>query len=126
MPTSYAEDHASAKADIAEAGFSVSFSRSVGTVDEATDTVSSSTTTTYTGVALRMPGDARTYAALGLTERDPITLLYATDNYGDALPPLGATTSTAALGGGTYTVQSIDPLAPDGSKAITATLVIAR
>ena len=123
---SYADDHASAHADIAEAGFSVSFSRSVGTLDESTDTVSSSTTTTYSGVAVRLPGNVRTYAALGLTEREPVTLLYCTDTYGDVVPPLGATTSTAALGGGTYTVQSIDPLAPDGSKAITATLVIAR
>ena len=119
---SYSEDHASALADVQDAGASVAFSLvSAGTHDPATDTWSGGSTTTVTGSAVRTAGNPERYKALELVESEAPTLFFTPDTYG-SLPDQG---STVSWGGVTYTVRDVDPVAPDGT-AIGAYVVIAR
>jgi len=107
----YTADHAGALADIREAGAPVTFTFAVaGTHSPSTGTFTGGSTTSVDGDAIRMPGDVRRYAALGLTEREAITLLFAPTTFA-ANPEVGA---TFTFGGDTFTIATCDPLALDG------------
>lgn len=119
---SYATDHASAYADVLEAGAAVTFTAiSPGTYAEATDTWSGSATTTVVGYAVEIPADVRRYEALELVQREPKTLLFACSTYG-SVPSLGMTVTWNSV---VYTVRDVQVVAPDGS-AIISTVVVAR
>ena len=119
---SYAPDHAGALADLAEAGASVTFTfASPGTYTASTGLFSSETATTVTGAAIRITGNPLRYQALGLTQTEAPTLLFAPTTYG-SLPVLGA---SVTFGGIAYTVRDVEPLALDGN-AILANVVVAR
>jgi len=81
-----------------------------GTYDATTDTTTSPVTTTVTGNAMQVRGDPETYKALGLVEYEAPTLLFVAQTYGE-VPQVGDTTDWASI---TYTVKSVQPLAPDG------------
>lgn len=118
----YTADHAGALADLTEAGAAVTFTlTSPGMYSEATDTFASSGVTTVAGYAIEVPGDPRQYAALELIQRDARTLLFAPSTVGST-PALGAALTWA---GATFTVQSVQRVAPDGT-AILSTVVVAR
>ena len=120
--STYAPDHASALADVADAGAAVTFtSTNPGTLDEATGLYTSGTTTTTAGYAVRVRGTPKTYVALSLKESEAPTLLFTPTTYG-SLPSLNA---TVAWGGVTYTVRDVEPVAPNGT-AILARVVVAR
>lgn len=118
---SYVAEHASALADVTEAGAPVAFVRHTpGTYDAATGLTSPSSRTEVAGAAMRVKGDPRKYATLGLTEHEAPTLFFVATTYGD-VPPLGASVS---FGGATYTVRDVAPFAPDGT-AIFSRVVVA-
>ena len=115
----YAADHAGALADLAEAGAAVTFALTLpGTYVESTDTFSGATSASVAGQAIRLPGDRQRYEALGLTEREAITLLFAPTTYGQT-PVVGA---TFTFGSDTFKVEAVDPLALDGT-TLLATVV---
>ncbi len=118
---SYAPDHAGALADLAADGVAVTFTAHGGTHSPSTGTVSAPTTTTVTGAAVQVTPDRRQFAALNLVEGRTVALLFAPTTFG-SLPVLGASFS---FGGETFTVRSVEPLAPAGT-AIAATIVGAR
>lgn len=120
--TAYATEHASALDQITEAGVAVTFTKIVpGEYDAEADTWTDADDQSVTGYAIRVKGDPETYRSLGLVEHEAPTLLFAPDTYGE-LPALGA---TVAFGGETYTVEDVDPVAPDGT-AIIARVVVQR
>jgi hypothetical protein len=119
---SYAADHAGALRDIADAGTAVTFTKNLpGTHAPTTGTFTTPTTSTVTGSAVRVRGDAQRYTELQLVEAEAPTLLFAPDTYGD-LPELE---SVVTWGGVDYTVRDINPVAPDGN-AILARIIVAR
>ena len=93
-----------------------------GTYDAETDTWSVPVTTSITGEAMKVRGNPDTYKALSLIESEAPTLLWAPSTYGDPAPDLGYTCEWANV---SYTVRSVDALAPDGV-VITARIVIGR
>lgn len=97
---SYAQDHASALADITKAGAAVTFTPLTGSA--------------VSGAAIQDMGSAREYADLGLVQRDTVTLWFAPSTYGER-PGL---TSTFTWGSGSFTVAYTEPVAPDGSAII--------
>lgn len=118
----YASDHAGALADVKAAGATVTFTlSSPGTYDAATDTYTSAVTTYVSGAAIRVAGNPLAYQALELIQSEAPTLLFTPTTYG-SLPALQ---SAVTWGGATYTVRSVDPLAPDGT-AILARIVVAK
>jgi hypothetical protein len=120
--TKYTADHAGALADIQEAGSAVTFTfASPGTYTASTGLFAGDTTTTVTGAAIRVTGNPLRYQALGLTQTEAPTLLFAPTTYG-SLPVLGA---SVVFGGVTYTVRDVEPLALDGT-TIIANVVVAR
>lgn len=123
MTSLYVAEHADALADLAEAGGSVTFSRTVdGTYDPATDTTTGASTRTITGNAARTAGNPDTYRALGLTQSSAPTLFFAPTTIGE-LPMPG---DAASWGGLSYSVKDVTPLDLDGRGAIAAYVVIAR
>ena len=116
--TTYATDHRQALADIRRAGAAVTFSRDAVTLASATDIVTP-TTTTVTGYAVRVPGDATRYARGGWTLSAMPTLLVACATYGDE-PEAGDVVTWAGV---VYTVLDVEPTAPDGSAIITSCVV---
>ncbi len=120
----YEADHASAHADVAEAGFVAAFSvRVPGVLDETTNRTAAGTVVPYPGVALRKRGSVRMYEALGLVQTEAVTLFWVPDTQGQ-LPPLEA---TIVLDGVAHAVKSVDPLAPSGvADAIAATIIVGR
>lgn len=120
--TSYAADHASALADIKDAGAAITFTkRSAGTHDPITDTFSAPSLSSVAGHAIRTKGDAKRYESLKLTPTDAITLLFAPTTYGQR-PALGA---TATWEGAPVVVRDTDPVAPDGSDIVCRVIVVA-
>ena len=119
---SYAPDHASALADVAAAGASVTFtSVTPGTYDESTDTWSGGSSSTVTGSAVRVRGNPREDEALELIQSEAPSLLFTPTTYGQ-LPALNASVTWNSI---VYTVRSVEPVAPDGT-AILARVIVAR
>lgn len=115
---SYAPDHASALADLRDAGAAVAFSRITHVMDEATGLMTP-TTTTIAGYAIRDMGRGDRYHALGLIPSRNPTLLFAASTFGDAVA-LGDTVTWGGIG---YTVRDVDPVAVDGTPIVTFVVV---
>lgn len=115
---SYAADHASAVADLRDAGAAVTFTRTVQAHDEATGQVTP-TETTIAGYAIRDTGRPDRYARLALLPSRAPTLLFAASTYGDAV----ALGDVVTWGGLTYTVRDIEPVAPDGTPIVASVVV---
>lgn len=110
--TLYAAEHASALADLREAGARVTFSLSTpGTYNEATGAWSTPTDSSVAGYAIQDGGDPLAYERLTLIESEAPTLLFAPDTYGDR-PSLGMSVTWA---GELHTVRDVKPLSPDGT-----------
>lgn len=95
----YSSDRASAVADLAAAGMSVTFTPLTGSP--------------VTLSAVQLPGDRKQYEALGLVQSNPITLLAGNDA-GD-VPTLS---STFSVGAASFTVAAVDPIAPAGDSIV--------
>ena len=118
----YADDHASALADLTEAGTAVTFTRTLpGTYDPSTDTWSGGSTTTVAGYAMRVKGNPLQYQALELIQSESPTLLFTPSTYGE-MPALGSQVTWNSLA---YTVRAVDPVSPDGT-AIVARVIVSR
>lgn len=108
----YAPDAASALQDTQAAGAAVTFSSaSAGTYDPTQDAFSAATTTTVAGYAVQTKPDLDTYEALSLVHASSRTLWFTPSTFGQ-LPLVGY---TVVWGGVTYTVRSVDSVAPDGT-----------
>ena len=117
---SYATDHADALADIREAGTDVTFTLSETTTNETTDAESTAVISTVSGAAIRASGKPQVYGPGNLTVSAPTTLLFAPDTYGER-PALG---STVDWEGATWTVESVNPISPDGTDIISRVVII--
>ena len=119
---SYAAQHASALRMLRAKGASCTFTKATKTHTASTDAVVTGTPVVLKGAAIRTEGDPKVYERLQLTEAEAPTLLFASETYGDAAPPLGATT---VFGGVGFTVKEVQPVAPDGTP-IVSKVVVAR
>jgi hypothetical protein len=86
----YAEDHASAYADVSADGASAVFTKTVTPQDDTTGAPGTPVTTTWSGVAIeRVEGSKREYRDGGLTAVEYLTLFYVPTVIGD-IPEQGA------------------------------------
>jgi hypothetical protein len=116
------KQHMVAKVGAAKNGVSVTFTLATpGIYDGTTDTFSSATTSTWTGTAQRVAGDAKRYAELNLVESEAPTLLFTPDTLGDT-PALN---SSCSFSGVVYVVRDVNPWAPDGTTR-TCRVVVSR
>lgn len=118
--TVYAEDHASALADVTEAGAAVTFTRTANSYTPSTD-VSVITTTTVEGYAIRDKGNPLTYQSLGLKQSEAPTLFFVPSTLGE-MPAPGDTCSWRSL---TFSVKDVTQVEPDG-EPIAAFVVVSR
>lgn len=87
-----------------------------GTYDPETGLYSSASTSTITGSAIMVRGKPQRYEALGLNLATMPSLLFTPDDYqlsafsSDFVQP----GDTVSWRGVTYTVQDVEPIAPDG------------
>ena len=107
--------HASALADVTEAGVSVTFTCTTSdSYDPETET-ETPTTTTIGGKAVRVTArsaaDQEAYRGLGLVAGEAPTLLFVPTTEGD-VPSVGDTVVWASE---RLTVRSVAPIAPDGT-----------
>jgi hypothetical protein len=103
-------------------GAAVTFTlTSPGTEDPEAGTWSSGSTSTVTGYASRVRGDAERYQALDLTESEAPTLDFTPDTRGE-VPALN---SAVSWGGVTYVVRDVNADAPDGT-ANGCSVVVSR
>ena len=122
----YKAEHASALADIRDAGTAVAFTRTLLIYDETTDS-STATTTSIAAYAMQVRGKPETYRALSLVESAAPTLFFAPVDYelhaglDEFVKPGDQVTWAEQV----YTVKDVSPLAPD-SVVITARAVIAK
>lgn len=116
----YATEHASALADIRAAGVDVTFTLSDSTYAPSTDATSAPTTSTVTGAAMRVKGDARMYESMKLVQSGLVTLLFAPDTYGER-PALG---SIVEWEGADAVVVGVNPLAPDGTDILARVVIV--
>lgn len=118
----YAEDHASALADVREAGTAIAFTLdSPGAQTATTGLYANPTTTTVSGYAIEHGGDPKEYERLGLIQSEAPRLLFAPDTYGEE-PPLSA---SCTWGGGTCIARSVKRIGPDGT-AIMSYVIVSR
>jgi len=115
----FAEEHASALADVGDAGASVTFTLEVTQYNESTGRLSRSSPTVVPGVAMRVEGDPDLFAESGLRITDAVQLMFVASTYGD-VPPMGA---TCTWEGRVHTVKNRRPFAPDGVAIYTDVLV---
>lgn len=120
MATSYASEHASAKADVGAAGASVTWTRTTNTYTDPTDTIVPATTT-ITGSAIRSRGNPLKYSALGLVQSEAPTLFFTPTTYGECPLPGDTVTWNSVL----YTARDVEPIAPSGA-AIAARVIVSR
>jgi hypothetical protein len=118
--SAYAEMHSVARAQIADAGLPVTFSKVTNEHDAATDTLTP-TTLTVAGHAAQVRSDPKRYAELGLLMTQTITLLFAPTVFGRRPDP-GYTVRWA---GQDWTVRDVEVVAPDGN-AIVCRVVVSR
>lgn len=116
----YEAEHASALADITEAGTAVTFTQaSPGTYDAATDTWTTPVETTVAGFAIQTRGNPDVYRELSLVESKAPTILFAPTTFGE-IPDLGYTVTWSGV---TYTVKQIAPVQPDGNMIIARIVI---
>ena len=119
---SYADDHAAAHADVADAGAAVTYTKvTPGVYDPTTDSWTPTVNATVPAVAMEVGKNPVLYQALGLVSSEAPTLLTVADVYG-TVPVLG---STVVWGGNSYTTRSVVPFSPDGT-VLTSRVVVAR
>lgn len=118
--TIYAEDHASALADVQEAGTAVTFTRTANDYAPTTG-VSVITETTVEGYAIRDKGNPLTYQALGLRQSEAPTLFFVPTTQGELPAPGDAVTWRSLV----FTVRDVLAIEPDGDP-IAAYVVISR
>lgn len=130
MTTQYAADHASALADLKDAGSPVTFSfqQGDGTYLADLDFETYAGPVTVSGYALRVKGEPRKYemrsdglAPQSTTQQEVATLLFCPATLGEE-PALDM---LVPWGGHTFRVTAVDPLEPDGS-AILMRVKVAR
>lgn len=98
------------------------FTRITQTVSASDGALGTPSTTTVTGSAIRVRGLPETYRKLGLIDSESPTLFFTPTTYGET--PLPGDTVVWPVGGTkTYTVQDVNPIAPDGV-VIAARVVI--
>jgi len=114
----YSGDHASALADLRDAGAAVTFTRVTTVLDEATG-LTVPISSTVAGFAIRDMGRPDRYHRLGLVPSRNPTLLFAASTYGNAV----ALGDTVTWGGIVYTVRDIEPVSVDGTD-IAASVVV--
>lgn len=118
----YAATHASALATAKRKGEAMTFTlANPGTHSPTAGTFSSASTSTVAGYGVRSRGDPKVYEALKLTPREAPTIFFVPSTYGQ-LPALNSKVPFESV---TYSVRSIDPIAPDGT-AIAARVVISK
>ena len=109
---SYTDDIAAAQAIVADAGTSVTFSRTGGTFTPSTSRVSGGATTA-SGSAVRVKGTDRLRFASQTTKLvNPIVVLVAASGLGAFQPQPG---DRMVFAGTTYTVKDTNVVAPDGT-----------
>lgn len=119
---SYAEDHASAVADVADAGTTVTFTHvTPGTYDASTDTWTDAVDASVSGYAVQDRADPEQYRSLNLVEGAAVTLFFTPSTYGDK-PAIGSTVSWDSE---TWNTRAVSPVAPDGT-AIGCYVVVSR
>lgn len=97
----------------------VTFTKTTTAYDSSTDTKGPSTTITVTGTASQDTGDRDAYVALGLVSESARTLIFVPDTIGQ-FPALGM---SVVWGSVTYTVKSVDPIAPGGASLASSVIV---
>lgn len=119
---SFADDHASALADILASGQAVTFVSTVEAYDETLGRTTTGASTSVSGGLLRKKGNPLVYAAMDLLQLENITGLWCSSTYGER-PKLGSTVQLDA--GKPFTLKSLDAVAPDG-KDIVANVIVSR
>lgn len=128
---SYAVDHADALADVAEAGASVSFTRTTGqTVSDSTDVATGGTVVTVTGYAIEAENKSTgarqgetggyVFRTSGLVHQTALELFFVPSTYGD----LPLVDDTLTWNGADMSVKQVVPINPDGRGAIAATVSV--
>lgn len=110
---SYAEDHASALADVQEAGTAVAFTLDIpGTHVPTTGRFTGAATQTVSGYAIKVKGEGADKGMQGgeVIEQAAQRLFFVASTYGDVPPP----NSRATWSGSTWRVAKTRCLAPDG------------
>jgi hypothetical protein len=121
MSTSYAAEIASAAADIAAAGASVTFTRVTSVYNPATDAnVATTVTSTTSGVGVK--SNWQKFAVLGLTLNIPQTLKVAAAGMTFAPQP----GDTFVWGGFTFAVVNVEAVDITGADAILYTVIANR
>jgi hypothetical protein len=123
MTTVYAADHASALADVREAGAAVTFTRKTpGTLDEATGLHASASATTIAAYAIdAFAGSGKTPGVPVLKENEELALFCVPVTIGQ----LPAPSDTVTWNSITYIVRRVLALQPDGTP-IAATVMVGR
>lgn len=120
----YSAQHAAALAALQAKGAAVSFVKvEQGTHNPETETYGEPTLTSVDGWAIEVKSDQaenQNIAADGLVLRQPVTLLFAANTFGE-VPAIGSTGSWA---GTQRTVHLVRPLRPDGTAIISRVLVV--
>lgn len=118
---SYTIEHAQAYADILAAGAAVTLVRRAAAHTASTD-AAEITRSSIAGAAMKVRGNPKQYAPLGVTEHDSPTLLWAAATYGNA----AQLNDELTWGGEPLRVVSIDETNPDGTGPIVSRLVVSR
>ncbi len=117
----WATDHSTILSEFASIGAPITFSVATSEQDPETEQITVSTTR-VSGRAVQIRGESKRYADLGLNiQRQPLTLLFAADVYGN-VPAVGA---SATWRGATYFVMAVDETAPSGT-VLFSRLVLGR
>lgn len=118
--SNYTTDHASALADVSDAGAAVTFTLTgQGTYNPATDTTTPGLDVTVDGSAVEVRGSLFHYQQLGLIATKARTLLFVPTTFNTA-PLLD---SVVVWGGESYTVKNVQLIAPNGD-VIAARVVV--
>ena len=97
---------------------SKTFTRRSKTHDRESDTFTV-TTSTITGVGIKVRGNPERYKELRLIESEAPTILFVPTTYGDTI----RVGDTVEFGGTVYTVRDCNHLAPDGVTIQTRAIV---
>jgi hypothetical protein len=122
----YATEHADAYAKVLAAGGVVTFERTATVIDKATGRPTT-TDVSMPCVAVKVGGDPRQYAALGLLEVEAATLLFAPASYAQNAEENATTPKPGDVvgwQGQTWNVRGVSTLDPDGAGTILGRAVV--
>lgn len=100
----------------------ITFTHTTRSVVSATNVASAPVVTTVAGTFVQDNPSLQRYAELNLKPEQSVTGFFAPDTEGET-PPLHA---SCAWGGKSYVVKFVDPVAPAGTNAAGATVVLGR